>query len=141
MADCLQELCAFKTSRVFQFVMAFMAMTSAQKGVLWWASKHRHHHKNSDQPADVHSVKQKGLYYSHVGWIFDKNHKAVDLKLIPDFARFPELVWLEKLAYVPTILFAVFCWLIGSWQGLFWGYFVSTTLLSRGMLELPTEMM
>jgi len=26
---------SFKTSRVFQFVIAFMAMTSSQKGVLW----------------------------------------------------------------------------------------------------------
>jgi len=32
---------SFKTSRVFQFVMAFMATTSTQKGVLWWAAKHR----------------------------------------------------------------------------------------------------
>src|SRR2546430_13224453 len=30
---------SFKTSRVFQFVMAFIAMTSSQKGVLWWADR------------------------------------------------------------------------------------------------------
>ncbi len=35
---------SFKTSRVFQFILAFLAMTSAQKGVLWWAAHHRHHH-------------------------------------------------------------------------------------------------
>src|SRR6202171_183254 len=40
---------AFKTSRVFQFVIAFIAMTSAQKGVLWWAGHHRHHHRHSNQ--------------------------------------------------------------------------------------------
>src|SRR5678816_4038943 len=27
----------YKTSRWFQFVMAFLTMTSSQKGVLWWA--------------------------------------------------------------------------------------------------------
>src|SRR5438045_2510215 len=32
---------SFKTSRVFQFVIAFMAMTSSQKGVLWWAAQDR----------------------------------------------------------------------------------------------------
>src|SRR5688500_14634893 len=26
----------FKTSRVFQFVLALLAMSSAQQGVLWW---------------------------------------------------------------------------------------------------------
>src|SRR5690242_13185467 len=40
----------FKTSRVFQFVLALLAMSSAQQGVLWWASHHRGHHKYSDQP-------------------------------------------------------------------------------------------
>jgi len=33
---------SFKTSRWFQFVIAFMAMSSSQKGVLWWAAHHRH---------------------------------------------------------------------------------------------------
>src|SRR5438045_9163382 len=32
---------SFKTSRVFQFVIAFMPMTSSQKGVLWWAAQDR----------------------------------------------------------------------------------------------------
>src|SRR5438034_7696334 len=46
---------SFKTSRVFQFVIAFMAMSSSQKGVLWWAAHHRHHHRYSDQELDLHS--------------------------------------------------------------------------------------
>src|SRR5215469_12746116 len=29
---------SFKTSRAFQFIIAFMAMSSSQKGVLWWAA-------------------------------------------------------------------------------------------------------
>src|SRR5690348_3606392 len=33
---------SFKTSRFFQFMMAVMATTSTQKGVLWWAANHRH---------------------------------------------------------------------------------------------------
>jgi hypothetical protein len=32
---------AYSTSRVFQFVVAFLAQSSAQKSVLWWAAKHR----------------------------------------------------------------------------------------------------
>ena len=41
---------AFKTSRAFQFVLAFLAQTSVQKGALWWAAHHRHHHRHSDTP-------------------------------------------------------------------------------------------
>ncbi len=39
----------YKTSRVFQFLLAFLAQSSAQKGALWWAAHHRNHHKLSDQ--------------------------------------------------------------------------------------------
>src|ERR671926_524859 len=35
---------SYKTSRVFQFVLAFLAQSTTQKSVLWWAAKHRHHH-------------------------------------------------------------------------------------------------
>ena len=52
---------SYKTSRIFQFLLAFFAMTSAQKGVLWWAAHHRHHHKHSDQEEDRHSPLQRGF--------------------------------------------------------------------------------
>ena len=39
----------FKTSRAFQFVLAYLATSSAQMGPIWWASHHRHHHKYTDE--------------------------------------------------------------------------------------------
>ena len=39
---------AFSTSRIAQFALAFLAQTSAQRGILWWASNHRRHHRYSD---------------------------------------------------------------------------------------------
>lgn len=53
---------SFRTSRVMQFLFAVLAETSAQKGVLWWASHHRVHHRFSDQPGDVHSGQREGLW-------------------------------------------------------------------------------
>jgi hypothetical protein len=38
---------AFRTSRTFQFGLAFLSLTSAQRGILWWAAKHRQHHMHS----------------------------------------------------------------------------------------------
>src|SRR5262245_43646321 len=37
----------YKTSRWFQFAFAFLGNTSAQRGPLWWAAHHRHHHRFS----------------------------------------------------------------------------------------------
>src|SRR5690606_33598826 len=63
----------FRTSRAMQFVMAFWAQTSSQRGILWWAAHHRNHHKFSDTKHDVHSPRQTGFWHSHIGWLYDKN--------------------------------------------------------------------
>ena len=45
---------SYKTSRVFQFLLAFTGGMSAQLGALWWAAHHRHHHLYSDTEKDIH---------------------------------------------------------------------------------------
>ena len=118
----------FKTSRPFQFLLALLGTAATQKGPLWWASLHRIHHRESDGPGDVHSPK-RGFYYSHQGWIFDKRWQATRLDLIPDFAKYPEIQWLNRWHFVPPVALAVACFAIGGLPGLFWGFFLSTTLL------------
>jgi stearoyl-CoA desaturase (Delta-9 desaturase) len=54
---------AFRTSRALQFGLAFLSQTSAQRGVLWWAAKHRQHHMHSDANPDVHSPVLRGFLY------------------------------------------------------------------------------
>jgi hypothetical protein len=70
---------AYKTSRAFQFVLAFLSQSSAQKSVLWWAAMHRHHHLHSDTELDILSPRHKGFIYSHVGWIFARSNDRFDL--------------------------------------------------------------
>jgi stearoyl-CoA desaturase (delta-9 desaturase) len=120
---------AYATSRAFQFVLAFLAQSSAQKSVLWWAAKHRHHHLNSDTEQDVHSPRQKGFLYSHIGWIFAKRHGATDLVKVADLARYPELMWLHKYELIPPAVIAVLCTAVAGWSGLVVGFFWSTVLV------------
>jgi len=82
---------SFKTSRVFQFILAFLAMTSSQKGVLWWAAHHRHHHRFSDTDEDLHSPTKFGFWWAHVGWILSDRYDHTEVDLIRDFYKFPEL--------------------------------------------------
>lgn len=119
----------YKMGRVAQFVMAFLAQTSVQKGVLWWASHHRHHHTHSDEPDDVHSPKQHGFWYAHLGWIFDPDWADTDDERIADWARYPEIVWLDRHHMVPPIFLGVVTYLIGGWSGLIVGFFWSTVVL------------
>ncbi|MGB5704158.1 MAG: acyl-CoA desaturase [Polyangiales bacterium] len=118
----------YKTSRAFQFFLAFLAQSSSQKGVLWWAGHHRVHHKLSDQPGDVHSPVQTSFYHAHVGWIFADTEETRWDK-IRDFAKYPELRWLNEYWAVPPTVLAIACVLIAGWSGLFIGFFLSTVLL------------
>jgi len=68
----------FKTSRWFQFALALGAQSAAQKGVIWWASHHRWHHKYSDGELDVHSPGRRGFWYSHLGWILRPDWQHTD---------------------------------------------------------------
>ncbi|MFC7399057.1 acyl-CoA desaturase [Chelatococcus sp. GCM10030263] len=120
---------AYSTSRTFQFILAFLAQSSAQKSVLWWAAKHRHHHLHSDTEHDVHSPRQKGFLYSHVGWIFARRHESVDLAKVPDLARYPELMWLHRYELLPAVILAVLSFLIAGWSGLVVGFLWSTVLV------------
>ena len=120
---------SFKTSRVFQFILAFLAMTSAQKGVLWWAAHHRHHHKYSDQEEDVHSPLQRGWWFSHVGWILSAEYMRTDLNLVRDFRRNPEIWFLNRFYWIPPLCYALLVYSVWGFPGLVWGVFISTTAL------------
>ena len=123
---------AYSTSRLFQLVLAVGAQSTAQKSVLWWATQHRHHHLHSDTERDLHSPRQKGFWYSHVGWIFARRQDYLDLTKIADFAKFPELMWLNRFELVPAVVLAVICYLVAGWSGLVVGFFWSTVLVFHG---------
>ncbi len=126
----------FKTGRVMQFLFAVLAMSSTQKGVLWWAAHHRVHHKFSDKPEDVHSMKLRGFFWSHVGWILSHDYDRTELEEIQDFAKYPELRWLDRYHVVPSVVLGTSLYLIGGWWALVWGYLVSTTLCWHGTFTI-----
>ena len=117
----------FKTSRVFQFVLALLALSSAQQGVLWWASHHRHHHKESDRPEDTHSPKQ-GFYHAHVGWIMLPKNRVTHMDRVKDFAQYPELRWLDRHDMFIAVAWGFVIYFIGGPTALFWGHFVSLVI-------------
>jgi len=133
---------AFRTSRVAQFAFALLAASAVQRGPLWWASHHRHHHAHSDRPADSHSAREHGFLWSHLGWFLARGNFAARLALVPDLARYPELRWLDRFdAAVPALL-ATSLYGLGAWlehaapavvtsgaQLLVWGFCISTVAL------------
>ena len=123
---------SYRMNRVMQFLMALGGTTAAQKGPLWWAANHRDHHRFADTEADVHSP-LKGFWWSHVGWILCDRYGSVDYdEKIADFARYPELRFLDKYNLVGPWLLAIACYLWGGPSALIVGFFWSTVLLWHG---------
>jgi stearoyl-CoA desaturase (delta-9 desaturase) len=128
---------SFKTSRWFQAVLAIGAQSAMQRGVLWWAAVHRKHHKHSDDPEDVHSPRQDGFWYSHLGWSTNPTSYAVaDKKSMKDFAMYPELQLIDRSKHLPGILLAVLLFVIGGAHAMVWGFFVSTVILWHGTFTI-----
>lgn len=123
---------AYKTSRWFQFVLAWLGCMAMQKGPLWWAANHRRHHKHSDQEEDPHSPIKHGVFWSHMGWVLAGGNAGGKIEGISDFSRYPELRLLERLHWIPGLFMLIGCILIDGLSGLFWGFFVSTVLLYHG---------
>jgi stearoyl-CoA desaturase (delta-9 desaturase) len=126
---------AYSTSRAFQFILAFGAQTSSQKGALWWAAHHREHHRNSDTEKDIHTP-LKGFWWSHFGWFLSDEYAETDLTRIPDMAKYPELVWLDRYWVVPVFLYALALLVFGGLEIFLWGFVVSTVMLWHGTFTI-----
>ncbi len=117
---------AYKTSRVMQFILAWIGCMAMQKGPLWWAAHHRNHHKYSDTEKDLHSPR-KGFWHSHMLWFLKDDYNDYDPKIIKDYTKYPELVWLDKYHWIPPLLFSIVLGLI-SFPVLVYGYGVANFL-------------
>jgi len=115
----------YKTSRVFQFLLALVGMSAAQQGPLWWAAHHRNHHRFSDQPEDTHSPRQRGFWWAHVRWVFAVRGRGTDLSAVKDLARYPELRFLDRHDMLLVVLWGAVLLAVGGWNGLVWGHLVA----------------
>jgi stearoyl-CoA desaturase (delta-9 desaturase) len=131
----------FKTSRLVQFLGAFVACASGQRGPLWWAAHHRMHHRHSDTEHDSHSPHHKNFLWSHTLWFMTDYALPTFLKEIPDLAKFKELRFINRYDWIAVLFLALGCYFLGEWAAfqawtgmnglsmLAWGFFLPTVLL------------
>jgi stearoyl-CoA desaturase (Delta-9 desaturase) len=132
----------FRTSRALQFTFACIGAGCVQRGPLWWAAHHRAHHNHADTAQDPHSPRLRGFLWSHMGWFLTPQGFRTDWRRIPDFARYPELRWLDRYDIVIPVVLASLVFFTGVLlkaqlpglgtsgpQLLIWGFFVSTVVL------------
>jgi stearoyl-CoA desaturase (delta-9 desaturase) len=120
---------SYRTGRLVQFLLACAGCSALQKGPLWWAAHHRLHHAHSDRPGDPHSPVVDGFWHGHMGWLFASDLMYPDPRLVRDLAKYPELVWLDRLWMLPGLLLAAGCYLALGWDGLVWGFCLGVVLV------------
>ncbi|MUL38206.1 acyl-CoA desaturase [Gloeocapsopsis dulcis] len=139
----------YKTSRWFQFILAVLGNSSAQLDPLWWAAHHRHHHLHTDTQEDIHSPTVSGFWWSHMGWIVCPKYSQTNEQNIRDFARYPELRYLNRFPLIVPTLLAIALTATGlllqyylpqiktnGLQMLAWGFFASTVLLYHSVFTI-----
>jgi stearoyl-CoA desaturase (delta-9 desaturase) len=126
---------AFKTSRWLQFSLAFIGGMGVMRGALWWAAHHRQHHQFSDKEGDPHSP-MHGFLWSHMGWFIAKGNQDTREELVKDWAKYPELVWLNKHEWLPVLALIAFSYGVGGFAGFVWGAHISTICLWHATFSL-----
>ncbi len=129
----------FKTSRAFQFVMAVCGALAVQRGAIWWAAHHRHHHLHSEDVPDLHSPVQHGFWRSHLGWFMTTAGFRTQTRYVRDWLRYPELRWLDRYDWVVPACLIAGLWVLGAYlersapalgtsaaQLVVWGFGIST---------------
>jgi stearoyl-CoA desaturase (Delta-9 desaturase) len=77
---------SFQTSKPMEYLFATLGSMAVQGPVIAWVADHRKHHAHTDEEGDPHSphvghgdgIKGAlhGLWYAHMGWLFDSHGRA-----------------------------------------------------------------
>ncbi|KIY73482.1 hypothetical protein CYLTODRAFT_448812 [Cylindrobasidium torrendii FP15055 ss-10] len=124
---------AFKATLPVRIILAVLGSAGFQGSIKWWTLRHRLHHRFTDDTEHDPYAATRGLFYSHMGWIFYKPvYLKMDLIDREDLERDP-VVRLQHKYYVPIASLTGFA--LPVLLGHFWndrrGAFVWAGLVSR----------
>jgi stearoyl-CoA desaturase (Delta-9 desaturase) len=141
---------AFETYRPVKYAIAVLGSMAVQGPVIGWVADHRKHHAHTDEEGDPHSPHVghgggsgwrgtlRGLWYAHVGWLFDYASGTDAKRYAPDLLEDRGMVLISRaFPFIVTlglvIPFAAGWALTGELAGaltaLLWGGFVRIFLL------------
>jgi len=141
---------SFKARRPLRIALAVAGSLAIEGPVIRWVADHRKHHKFSDKEGDPHSpwrygdtvpALTKGLWYAHVGWLFDVE-QTPQAQYAPDLLRDRDIIKVSRLFPYLTALSLLLPPIVGglwsmSWQGAVTAFFWAT-LVRVGLLHHVT---
>ncbi|XP_061382401.1 acyl-CoA Delta-9 desaturase-like [Danaus plexippus] len=106
---------AYKARWPLRIFLAVMQTMAFQNHIYEWVRDHRVHHKFTETDADPHNAK-RGFFFSHMGWLMVRKHKAVFEKGasvdMSDLEKDP-IVMFQKKTYL--VLMPLLCFVVPAW--------------------------
>jgi stearoyl-CoA desaturase (Delta-9 desaturase) len=138
---------SFQTFKSIEYTLAAVGSMAVQGPVMSWVADHRKHHAHTDKEGDPHSPhghgggirgSLAGLWYAHMGWLFDRAGQAAPERYAKDLYEDREMRVIQNS--FPLFVLAGFVlpfglgWLIGGTlmdglTGALWGGAVRIFLL------------
>jgi stearoyl-CoA desaturase (delta-9 desaturase) len=138
---------SFATYKPVEYVLASLGSMAVQGPVMTWVADHRKHHAHTDKEGDPHSPHGhggglkgalSGLYYAHMGWLFDRAGQADPARYAKDLHEDRGMHVIQR-AFLPLVLLGILLpfalgWAIGGTvhdglTGALWGGAVRIFLL------------
>ena len=98
---------AFDAPSWVRATLAAVGSMSVQGAVIHWVADHRKHHTFTDEEGDPHSPHTHGepgwrgalggWWHSHMGWLFDRNHRASARRFAPDLREDPAIRFVDRM--------------------------------------------
>src|SRR4051794_29441700 len=104
---------AFATHKRTEYVLAILGSAAVQGPVMSWVADHRKHHAHTDHEGDPHSPHGhgsgfrgavKGLWYAHMGWLFDRAGQADHARYAGELYEDPGMQRIHRLFSVWVLL-------------------------------------
>ncbi|KAG2155535.1 hypothetical protein DEU56DRAFT_312904 [Suillus clintonianus] len=123
----------FRANLYVRVILAALGSSAFQGSIKWWCLRHRLHHRFTDDPQHDPYSATRGLFYSHMGWIFFKPvYERVKLVDREDLDRDP-VVRFQHKHYVSLAIFSGY--IVPVALGYLWrdpvGAFIYSGLVTR----------
>ncbi|TBU38077.1 hypothetical protein BD309DRAFT_1084279 [Dichomitus squalens] len=113
---------AYTASPLLRWFLLLGGTSAVQGSCYWWARRHRSHHRYTDTDQDPYNS-QRGLLWTHVGWMLFKTDLRAGSVDISDLRSDPMIQWqhrnytllLTVMGFMIPTAIPWFLW--GDWQG------------------------
>jgi stearoyl-CoA desaturase (delta-9 desaturase) len=139
---------SFMTFKPIEYLFATLGSLAVQGPVIAWVADHRKHHAHTDEEGDPHSPHVghgdgivgalRGLWFAHMGWLFDSHGRAEAERYARDLVEDRGMRFLSRnflgVALLGLLIPAGLGYLLdgtlkGALTGLLWGGFVRIFML------------